>query len=80
MGLLQPHVGHCGCHGQAALSEDDDPAPEAQARALWAVGIIAILTVSAIALVPGASDGVVNSLKFITGYSEVERAVSEITE
>jgi len=72
MGLLEPDVGYRSCHGQTALIDDEDPSPRAQRMAIWAVIIICVVTAAYLALVPGAWDGMVTSMKFLTGYNEIE--------
>jgi len=44
--------------------------------AIWAVSVIVVLTAAYLALVPGAWDGMVTSMKFLTGYSEIETLIN----
>ena len=48
--------------------------------AIWAVIAITVAMVAYLALYPGAWDGMVEGMKFLTGYSDMERLVEEVSQ
>ena len=78
MGLLEPYVGYGRRNGQTALIDDEEPSPQAQRIALWVFGVITALVAVYLALAPGAWDGMVEGLKFMTGYVDVGELLNDI--